>query len=71
MKFTTLDDGKNGARGADNASELKRQEDKIVAELNEVQGPAADIGGYYNPDEAKLAKIMRPSQTLNGIIDSI
>ncbi|NDD10088.1 MAG: hypothetical protein EB086_10520, partial [Rhodobacteraceae bacterium] len=31
-------------------------------------GQAVDIGGYYRPDRAKLASVMRPSQTLNDII---
>ncbi|MEL6609144.1 MAG: NADP-dependent isocitrate dehydrogenase, partial [Pseudomonadota bacterium] len=43
-------------------------EDKIVAELAAVRGKSADIGGYYKADPAKLAAVMRPSATLNGII---
>ena len=42
-----------------------RDEQKIVDELNAVQGKFVDIGGYYMPDTAKLA-IMRPSQTFNN-----
>ena len=40
----------------------------ITGELAAAQGAAADIGGYYHPDEAKLAKVMRPSATLNALI---
>ena len=36
-----------------------------------MQGTAADIGGYYLPDPAKAASVMRPSATLNGIIDAL
>jgi isocitrate dehydrogenase len=42
-----------------------------VAELIAVQGKPADIGGYYKPDAAKIEKIMRPSVTLNAVIDSL
>jgi isocitrate dehydrogenase len=50
---------------------LTSNEAKIVTELTEVQGNKVDIGGYYRPDQAKLSKVMRPSATLNGIIDNI
>ncbi len=50
---------------------LKDKEKQIVAELRGVQGRAVDIGGYYRPDAAKVAKVMRPSSTLNSIIDAI
>jgi isocitrate dehydrogenase len=53
------------------ASELKSNESKILDELNSVQGSPADIGGYYRPDLEKTTKIMRPSQTLNGIFASL
>ena len=53
------------------AEALAANEETIVAELNEVQGAAVDIGGYYLPDEERVAAIMRPSATLNGIIDGI
>jgi len=36
-----------------------------------VQGSPVDIGGYYHPDAAKVAQVMRPSATLNGVIDAI
>jgi isocitrate dehydrogenase len=47
------------------AKTLTEQESTIVAELNAVQGSPADIGGYYQPDPAKAAAVMRPSRTLN------
>ena len=51
------------------AADLRRGEEKIVNELLEVQGPAADIGGYYKPDDEKAEMVMRPSATLNAIIE--
>ncbi len=53
------------------AKELKDLEDKILEELLAVEGKQADIGGYYRPDDEKASKAMRPSQTLNTIIDKI
>ncbi|TIC86805.1 NADP-dependent isocitrate dehydrogenase [Nocardioides sp. GY 10113] len=51
------------------AATLAENEEKIVAELLAVQGQPADIGGYYRPDDAKAAAVMRPSATLNAAID--
>ena len=51
--------------------DLKANELKIVDELNSVQGKPMNIGGYFEPDEALTSQAMRPSQTLNTIIDSI
>lgn len=50
------------------AETLTANEDKIVGELNGVQGNAAELGGYYRSDDAKTAAVMRPSATLNGVI---
>jgi isocitrate dehydrogenase len=50
---------------------LVSSEDAIVAELNGVQGHPADIGGYFQPDDAKAEKIMRPSTTLNEALTSL
>ncbi len=50
---------------------LSENEAKINEELLAAQGRPADIDGYYFPDEEKAAKEMRPSPTLNAIIDSI
>ncbi len=56
---------------ADVAKKLADNEEKIVQELNEAQGEAMDIGGYFLPDDEKSGKAMRPSATLNTIIDAI
>ncbi len=53
------------------AQQLADNEAVIVAELNAVQGAPADLGGYYRPDRELATKIMRPSATLNAVIDSI
>jgi len=53
------------------STDLIRNEAKIVDELNKVQGDKVDMGGYFHTDDAKLAKIMRPSETLNSIINSL
>lgn len=53
------------------AKALTANEAKINAELDAAQGKAVDIGGYYNPDDKLAAMAMRPSATLNEIIDSI
>lgn len=58
-KFTKLND------------ELAEYHADIVAELSHAQGTAVDLGGYYHLDPAKATNIMRPSQTLNGIIDAV
>jgi len=50
------------------AKSLSENEQKIVAELAAVQGKPADIGGYYQPDVAKVSAVMRPSPTLNAIL---
>ena len=59
------------ARFAAVASALAENEAAIVEELNAAQGQVVDVGGYYNPDDALAAAAMRPSATLNGIIDAI
>ena len=64
------DDAALASQFAPLASELAAQEATIVAELNGVQGPSMDIGGYYYPDESLAQKAMRPSKTLNAIIDN-
>ncbi len=50
------------------AKALAEGEAQIVAELAAAQGSPADTGGYYHPDDDKLASVMRPSATLNAII---
>lgn len=53
------------------AAELTSNEAKINQDLIDCQGTAMDVGGYYMPDLAKLDKAMRPSATLNGILDKL
>ena len=53
------------------AQQLADDEQTIVAELNAVQGQPADLGGYYRPDKTLTSKVMRPSSTLNAVIDSL
>jgi isocitrate dehydrogenase len=50
---------------------LVSNEDTIVAELNGVQGHPVDIGGYFQPDDAKAEQVMRPSKTLNEALASL
>jgi isocitrate dehydrogenase len=52
-------------------NELKANEDKILNDLISVQGKAVDVGGYYLPDDKIATRIMRPSSTLNKIIDEM
>jgi len=59
------------ARFAPIAERLASNEAKIVGELNGAQGKAVDIGGYYHPDPARASAALRPSQTLNSIIESL
>jgi isocitrate dehydrogenase len=53
------------------AKQLQENEEKINAELIGAQGKPQEIGGYYNPNPAMTEKAMRPSATLNAIIDGI
>lgn len=50
------------------AQALRENEAQIMAELNEAQGAAVEIGGYYHPQEDLVRKAMRPSETLNKIM---
>ena len=59
------EDAELAAAFAPVAEALGRDEEKIVAELNEVQGAPVDIGGYYQPDPARTSAALRPSKTLN------
>ena len=65
------EDAALAAQFAPLAKVLTDNEKKIVDELNAVQGKAVDIGGYYMPDQAKLAAIMRPSATFNAALSSV
>ena len=53
------------------ARQLTDNEQTIVDELNSAQGGPAELGGYYRPDRALTSKLMRPSGTLNTIIDNL
>jgi isocitrate dehydrogenase len=53
------------------AEQFKRSEGKINQELIGAQGKAQFIGGYYHPNDDLAAKAMRPSDTLNAIVDAI
>ncbi|HEY7671876.1 MAG TPA: NADP-dependent isocitrate dehydrogenase [Gammaproteobacteria bacterium] len=57
------------AKFAPLAEKLAQNEAKIVGELAKVQGKPVDLGGYYRPDPALAARAMRPSATLNALID--
>ena len=52
------------------AAEMTANEAKIVGELNGAQGGQVDIGGYYHPCAQKLSSLMRPSATLNAIVEN-
>ena len=65
------EDAELAAKFAPLAKQLAENEAKIVAEMKDVQGKAADIGGYYMPDVAKMDAIMRPSATFNAAIASV
>ena len=52
------------------AKALTENEQKIVAELNAAQGKPVDIGGYFMPDPVKCSAVMRPSATLNRILQT-
>jgi len=53
------------------AEQLKSNETKILAEIAAAEGKATDIGGYYMPNDELATKAMRPSATMNAIIDGI
>jgi isocitrate dehydrogenase len=64
------EDAELASRFAPLAKQLADNEQAIVAELAAVQGQPVDIGGYYQPDAAKLAAVMRPSKTFNAALES-
>jgi isocitrate dehydrogenase len=65
------DDAELAARFKPLAEALTASEAKIAEELKVVQGQPADIGGYFLPDDAKLAKVMRPSATFNAALQAL
>ena len=50
---------------------LVNNEETIVAELNDAQGKAMEIGGYFHPNAELAAKAMRPSATLNAALKTL
>ncbi|WCP68087.1 NADP-dependent isocitrate dehydrogenase [Vibrio tubiashii] len=62
-------DAELAAEFAPIAEALSSNEEKIVAELNGAQGVAGELGGYYAPEFDKASPLMRPSATLNGVIN--
>ncbi len=65
------DDPELANKFANAAKALTENEAKIVAELNDVQGVAVDLEGYYMPNDDLASKAMRPSTTLNSVIESL
>lgn len=53
------------------AKAFEENEEKILADLIEVQGEPVNIGGYFRPDNQLASKAMRPSEILNAIVDQI
>jgi isocitrate dehydrogenase len=51
------------------ADRLAAEEETIVGELAQAQGSPVDVGGYYRPDLERMAEVMRPSETLNGVLE--
>lgn len=68
---TQTEDADLAASFATVAETLASQESTITAELLAVQGHPVDIGGYYRPDEAKTAAVMRPSATFNEALAAL
>ncbi len=65
------DDAELAEQFAPVAAKLEEAMEGIQQQLVDVQGSAVEIDGYYRPDEDKLAAVMRPSEQLNEIIDSL
>ena len=65
------DDAALAAKFAPLAKTLVENEEKILDELNKVQGQPVDLGGYYRLDQAKVNAVMRPSATFNQAIESV
>lgn len=65
------EDPELAAKFAPVAKALAENEQKILGELNGAQGKAVDLGGYYYVDPAKTSAVMRPSATLNQVIDNV
>nr|MBV6630242.1 NADP-dependent isocitrate dehydrogenase [Oceanococcus sp. HetDA_MAG_MS8] len=53
------------------AEDLAAKEEQVLDELTQIQGKAVDIGGYFWPNKAKLAEVMRPSATFNAVLEKL
>ncbi|MGO2128840.1 MAG: NADP-dependent isocitrate dehydrogenase [Pseudoalteromonas prydzensis] len=62
------DDSELKAQFTQIASDLESNKEQIVNELNDAQGPAVNIGGYFQPNDDAAFKAMRPSTTFNDIL---
>jgi isocitrate dehydrogenase len=69
MLSVQSDDAELAREFAPIAQQLAENETQILEELNNAQGVQGDMGGYYLPEVSKVSALMRPSQTLNRIID--
>ena len=69
--LTASDDAEMAAHFKGIAAALTEAEGAINAELIEAQGAPMDVGGYFLPDDAKADAAMRPSATLNAIVDAL
>ena len=65
------DDAEFGEAFAPLAERLEADEDKIVNELNGVQGESVELGGYYFVDREKTDAVMRPSETFNAALETL
>lgn len=65
------DDAELKAKFTEVAQQLKDNEAKILEEIAAAEGKATDIGGYFMPNDDLATKAMRPSATMNAIIDAI
>ncbi|RMH05070.1 MAG: NADP-dependent isocitrate dehydrogenase [Planctomycetota bacterium] len=68
---TQQEDPELAERFAPVAAALASRQEEIERELLAAQGAAVDLGGYYHPDPTRCAEVMRPSPTLNAIIDGV
>jgi isocitrate dehydrogenase len=69
--LASSDNAEIAAKFAPVAAALTENEAKIMEELMSVEGKAQDVGGYFHPNDEKASQAMRPSATLNNIIDNI
>jgi isocitrate dehydrogenase len=65
------DDAELAERFTEIAQRLADDEERIVAELSDVQGSSVELGGYYRPDPEKTSAAMRPSETFNAALESL